>query len=753
MDLNQAIANLLHQENAEQSQDSSLAGVLERIFQHISKRQSKKTTQPDQLFSQLAELARSQHQEVFQALVQAEQQRPANNEPTLLMAAVMADQLDVVNALIAAGADVNTKITQFFEFNALSWAVDDEKVAIVQALLEAGADPNAMNANPGLAMLVKAVKKNNTDLAQLLIKYGASVKFDTGFKILEESAQHNNPVLIKLLLDAGCHTDPSGYKSAALRQAAMYCNVEVIQTLLAADAEVSPSGAEFLAIFGASFFAKQMGRLLGKQLNSELRMAGAVQVFIDAGVDVNLQGVDGTTPLILAISQGYPEIVQMLLFAGANPNLMGRFTGLMLADNYDLTFLHQYSQISSPLVFAAAFGRLEIVQMLMEYAADIYQKDEKDRSPITVAIREGHYQIVKLLENAGATVTPSEKYSAEALIGAVKQRHEEILADALMVGIDPNSSELFGGRDRRHKTALMFAAEDGGVKAAQMLLEYGADVNLSDRPGKKFGKTPLMYAAGDNHKKMLKLLLDAGAIVDAQDKRGQTALFYAVEAEAEAAVEVLLKAGADPHKQSWDGTPFEHGTYATTKIAKLLTAADKKKASPKSNAAREEMLRSAAFDGNTELVRDLIQQGVDVNAVDRDAGWSPLFYSAAQGYELITQLLIAAGADVNFTAKNGQTALFQATSWGHLEIVNCLINAGANVNHIEKDGFTALMGAVGRGNAAVLEALLSAGADPAIRAKDGQTALAMAIELDSTDNPFFDYKDVIEVLRKTGVAE
>jgi ankyrin repeat protein len=212
-------------------------------------------------------------------------------------------------------------------------------------------------------------------------------------------------------------------------------------------------------------------------------------------------------------------------------------------------------------------------------------------------------------------------------------------------------------------------------------MEFGADVNLSDRAGKKLGRTPLMYAAEGDNADLVQLLLEAGAIVDAQDKRGQTALFYAVEEEAIEAIEVLLEFGADPYKQSWDGTPFEHATYGDPEIAKLLMAVTQEENNVASNAAREEMLRSAAFDDNAELVHNLIQQGVNVSAADdHGTGWTALMFAAAKGNATIVQLLIAAGADVSYKSASGQSALGEAKNWKNKEIIDLLKSASPSSN-------------------------------------------------------------------------
>jgi uncharacterized protein len=686
MDLSQAIANLLKQEgDAEPSWNELLGDLLQRTAGKRGDRRLAETPESQEIFGQLAEMARSGRQDFFNALVKAEQQNSSDKQPSLLMAAVMANQVEVVEALLGAGADVHGKIKQFFEFNALDFAVRNSNIEMVKVLLKGGADPNWINNSPGLTPIVKAIKDNRVEWVSLLLEYGASVAFTTGYQPLLEAAQQGSPEMIRLLLDAGCPVndrDRSG--TSALRNACIYCNVEGIKTLLDSGAEVDPFGADLLAIFGAPFFMRQISGLMGEQPDPTAKIPQAIQAFIDAGANVDVQGKDGTTALTLAVVDGYLDVVKMLLEAGADPNLQGKLPTMLFLQNSDRhPFLRQYAQPTTALNLAAAFGRMDIAQVLIESGSDLTFVDEQGRDAITIATKEGHQEIVQLLSQASSPSAETAP-SANALLGAAKQGNVEILRSALAAGIDPNTSEAFVGRSRRDKTALMFAAEAGHLECVQILLAQDADVNLSDRPGKKLGKTPLMCAAEHNHGEIVHILLVAGAVVNAQNKRGETALLYAVQKKSDQVIEHLLNFGANIHQKSWEGTPFEAATYAGDRIARLITAADRKNPTSDSLTAAEQMLREATFAGKVELVRDLIQQGVDINAAESN-GWTALMYSAATGHMMLVQLLLAAGADVNLASTSGQTALSESRYWKHTEVADLLVSAGATTGSANKE--------------------------------------------------------------------
>jgi len=90
-------------------------------------------------------------------------------------------------------------------------------------------------------------------------------------------------------------------------------------------------------------------------------------------------------------------------------------------------------------------------------------------------------------------------------------------------------------------------------------------------------------------------------------------------------------------------------------------------------------LHEAAGRGDTAKVRQLLDQGTDVNA--KAAGnWTALISAAAEGRTETVELLLDRGADVNATSDIvGWTALLSAAQQGHAECVKVLLAHGANI--------------------------------------------------------------------------
>ena len=106
---------------------------------------------------------------------------------------------------------------------------------------------------------------------------------------------------------------------------------------------------------------------------------GKIKKYLDRGGNPNLRNSFRCTLLHSATSNGQTEIANLLLDANADPNLVS------------------YNLINTPLHLAALKGHLSIVQMLVEYGADLSLKNMDGLTPLGVAEKEGHSEVIDLL--------------------------------------------------------------------------------------------------------------------------------------------------------------------------------------------------------------------------------------------------------------------------------------------------------------------------------------------------------------------
>jgi ankyrin repeat protein len=171
-----------------------------------------------------------------------------------------------------------------------------------------------------------------------------------------------------------------------------------------------------------------------------------------------------------------------------------------------------------------------------------------------------------------------------------------------------------------------------------LLLELGADANRQDSDG----WTPVLHAAFRNHAPSIKALATHKANLDAADKNNVTALGYAISEGNFFAAKALLEAGASPNERI--------GPEAVTPIMLIATRLKTFK--------RAGQVAQGA--DPTEIAKDLIARGADVNAISKE-GITALMIAARQDNQAMIGLLYQAGADLRIKSLAGKTALDIAT--------------------------------------------------------------------------------------------
>ena len=136
----------------------------------------------------------------------------------------------------------------------------------------------------------------------------------------------------------------------------------------------------------------------------------------------------------------------------------------------------------------------------------------------------------------------------------------------------------------------------------------------------------------------------------------------------------------------------------------------------------EPPLHSAAFTGDIEALRELLEAEVDLER--RNAEGETALHGAACDEPEALRLLLARGADVRARSAQGRTPLHVAAGWGATECVVALLDAGSHADARDAEGATPLHAAEGADD--VIAALLAAGADVHARNARGETPLHRA---------------------------
>jgi ankyrin repeat protein len=234
------------------------------------------------------------------------------------------------------------------------------------------------------------------------------------------------------------------------------------------------------------------------------------------------------------------------------------------------------------------------------------------------------------------------------------------------------------------------AASAGQVTTATLLVDHGADIEVTDGAG----RTPLSWAAEDGHEAVVKLLFDHSANIEATDVAGRTPLSLAADMGHEAVVKVLLDHSAN------------------------IEATDEAGRTP---------LSLAADVGHEAVVKILLDHSANTEATDA-TGQTPLSLAAKRGHEAIVKLLLDYGANIEATDWAGQTPLGLAADRGHKAVIKLLLDHGANIEATDGTGRTPLSLAAIRGHEAVVKLLLDHGAIIETRDRWARTPLSLAAE-------------------------
>ncbi|KAK4191017.1 hypothetical protein QBC35DRAFT_488009 [Podospora australis] len=426
-----------------------------------------------------------------------------------------------------------------------------------------------------------------------------------------------------------------------------------------------------------------------------------MQLLLSQGADVNTKSSHGLNALHYWIRENPGlEGVRLLLQHGADPRIV--------SDPHNETALHYFSKKGEDP---------GVLKLLLEAGADINAVETQAFFPplhfLLYFRREAPSALLKAFIEHGADVNMENAISSRALhiAAALGQgRNLEILLESTVEEID--DPDLHG------TTALQDAIYQGSTECARILLENGADPEISD----KLQRTSLHTAVRRGFIDIAKLLVAHGCKLNPLDIHGWSPFFCALlgvrDSSAETAallLDALLKSD--------------------------VSLAEINKPSRSGRTA----LRQAATRGFDDVVLKLTRAaeerndaaGLAIDAQDAKKGMTALHRAASGGHLESVRLLLQAKADTTIKDSRGRTALVLAyDQWAvaggkssYEETVSLLIEAHppAAVNDAELIAVCAT-----NGSTKLLKQLWLLGADLSRPDKFGWTPLELSRNSSST---------------------
>ena len=451
----------------------------------------------------------------------------------------------------------------------------------------------------------------------------------------------------------------------------------------------------------------------------------ALRALVKQRANVNAPQPDGTTALHWAAHWNDLEGVNLLLRAGADAKAANRYG-------------------ATPLSEAAALGNAQMIEALLKAGADPKTLTTPDGETVLMtAARAGNADAVSVLLAHGADVNASENYRGQtALMWAAAERHPAVVKLLLEHGADwklrsheretkmpkLSAASSVTPMARGGLTAFLFAAREGDVDTAKVMLAAGVDINQVDADG----TNALVVSILNKHYSFAKFLLDQGANPNIADEKGRAALYAAIDIRNE-------DYSALPARKEDDPLPS----------LEMIQALLDRGANP-----------------NAQLTKNLPgRSGMDSGDTTLDAGTTPLMRAARAGDAPVMRMLLTKGADPKLATKEGNTAFLFAAGVGYrdkntrgaesgaLEAVKISLEQGLDINQVNAKGEAALHGAALRGADSIVQYLVEQGAKLDAKTKLGFTPLDIAMGKSSFGALPVPHDSTVALIRKLGGTE
>ena len=379
------------------------------------------------------------------------------------------------------------------------------------------------------------------------------------------------------------------------------------------------------------------------------------QPLVDYGCPINTQDRDGCTALLLATEHGAWPVCKLLVQAKAN---------VQIADLKGET----------PLLVACRQQHVGIALLLIKAGAKVQSKTTKGATALALSV-QGPEQLVRCLLDADANPGAVYKGRTALLLALQHLPSSHVVCMLILQHMGPPALDR---PDPLGMNPLHHAIQGGDQVLLAALLAQGADPHyVCD------GCPPLASAAGIGLLDACRSLLQYQADPDVGDALRHAPLVYAARGGHMAVCQLLLEHGANPNITGMDGAApllMALGQRDWPLCLALVQAGcnlDLKDPSANSQRALELAMQYGQLDLSTEMVA----RGADLNwhRAGED-GVPPLLLALSARWTGLALAMIAKGVNPNARRADGTGALQLSAFQGWDVMSEALLDAGADVS-------------------------------------------------------------------------
>ncbi|KAK9680998.1 Ankyrin repeats (3 copies) [Popillia japonica] len=465
--------------------------------------------------------------------------------------AIKTKNKDVFEILLRKGVDINQKSRD--QSTPLYVAVETENFEAVIALLSHGVEVNIVN-NAGITPLCAAVKTENGDIINILLSNQADVNLvgKDGATPLITAIQRNNVGIIQLLL--AHDADPNFIDECGVTPlyiAALAGNWFVVSVLLLHNAYTSIITCGKTLLFNAirTGCTSLVKLLLTTQPTgtTEFTVFNDITMIIEEVVgnraNINQVNEQGFSPLHIAVARRNLAMVELLLEYKANVNLRDNFDS-RLADytllptttvNVDRKLADEWNQLT-------LMKDVTIVNEDSHIEQSLFGCILRKIDVITVAEWNDSVCNAGKLHHDVVDKFKVKSIEVDTLMGHIHDLQPETLLKMTSISTVNNEKHVQNDIEGTCElTSFHTAVTTGNLQTVKTLLNLGQDVNVQDEDRYSFLHRAVEY----KYKGIVRILLENQAIVNTVTKQGDTPLITAIEKYQDTIFKLLLEHKAD----------------------------------------------------------------------------------------------------------------------------------------------------------------------------------------------------------------